>query len=328
MSELQSRVVELFEAHYGAFPEWVVRAPGRVNLIGEHPDYNDGFMLPMAIDRAIWIALRPRTDSTVRVHSLDFDEVGAFDLERFEKRGDHWTEYLKGTAWVLQEANYPLRGWDGVMAGNVPIRAGLSSSAALELATARAFLAIDGRVWDPEEVARHCQRAENEWVGVNCGIMDQMASARGVAGYALLIDCRALHAEPVPVPPDTAVVIMDTTVRRGLADSAYNERRRQCEAAARFFDETTHPLQTSRATGAGSAHLGPCAQALALMPRECRGRTIRRVCKILEDGSGLDLSPGGLTHMIQCCGSDGGRRGSAFGSSPLGQRRGHSRRWG
>ncbi|MFC2036974.1 galactokinase [Chloroflexota bacterium] len=232
---LQQRVVACFEQRFGAHPSLVVRSPGRVNLIGEHTDYNDGFVLPMAIDRAIWIALRAREDQQVCVYSLDFDQAATFSLGTLRRESSGWAEYLKGVAWALQEAGYNLCGWEGVIAGDVPLGAGLSSSAALELATARAFAAVSGLPWDAASMAKHGLRAENEWVGLNCGIMDQMISAGGRADHALLIDCRSLESEPVPLPPGTAIVVLDTATRRGLVDSAYNERRAQCEAAARFF---------------------------------------------------------------------------------------------
>jgi len=233
---LQDRVVQEFRRQFDARPTFVVRAPGRVNLIGEHTDYNDGFVLPMAIDRAVWIALRPRDDRRVVAHSLDFDRPVDFSLESVKRGGAGWGEYLKGMAWALQEAGYTLRGWEGVVAGDVPIGAGLSSSAALEVVTARAFAAVSHLPWDPAEMATLAQRAENEWVGMKCGIMDQMISAAGRAGHALLIDCRSLETQAVPLPPGTTVVVLDTATRRGLVDSAYNERRAQCEAAARYFD--------------------------------------------------------------------------------------------
>lgn len=232
---LQDRVCAHFEQCFGTSPAWVVRAPGRVNLIGGHTDYNDGFVLPMAIDRAVWIALQARDDRLVRVHSLDFDGTAAFSLDDLRRGPGSWVEYLKGVAWALQEAGHALRGWEGLLAGDVPIGAGLSSSAALEMAAARAFAAVSGLPWDPAAMARLGQKAENRWVGVNCGIMDQLISAAGRAGHALLIDCRSLELQPVPLPPGTAVVVLDTDTRRGLVDSAYNERRAQCEAAARFF---------------------------------------------------------------------------------------------
>ena len=232
---LSDAAVRVFTERHGAPPSTVVRAPGRVNLIGEHTDYNDGFVMPMAIDRAAWIALAPRQDRRVRVYSLDYQDELTFDLDALERGGAEWGEYVKGTAWALQDAGYALRGWDGVMTGDVPMGAGLSSSAALELATARAFAASSGLPWDPVQMALLSQRAENRWVGVNCGIMDQMISAVGRAGHAVLIDCRSLDTRLVPLPAEAMVVIMDTATRRGLVDSEYNERRQRCEAAAAFF---------------------------------------------------------------------------------------------
>ena len=232
---IERDVVRAFEAHFDQPPLLLVRAPGRVNLIGEHTDYNDGFVLPMAIDRAAWIALRPRADRCVVLHSLDFGATATFELDHLAPEDAGWVEYVKGVAHVLQQEGYALVGWDGVLGGDVPIGAGLSSSAAVELASARAFAAAGHLTWDPARMALAGQRAENEWVGVNCGIMDQMIAAAGRGNHALLIDCRSLATQAVPLPPDTVVVVLDTATRRGLVDSAYNERRAQCEAAARFF---------------------------------------------------------------------------------------------
>ena len=226
---------EHFAARFGQPPRWIVRSPGRVNLIGEHTDYNDGFVLPLAIDRAIWIALRPRDDRRVVVHSIDFDQSGEFSLDGLSAGEAEWIEYIKGTAWSLQEAGLKLAGWEGVLLGDVPLGAGLSSSAALEMAAARAFAAAGELQWDPVAMAKLGQRAENEWIGVNCGIMDQLVSAAGRANHALLIDCRTLHSQPVPIPGGVSVVVLDTATRRGLVDSAYNQRRAQCESAAEFF---------------------------------------------------------------------------------------------
>ena len=235
--DLRARVVDEFERRFGGSPPFVARAPGRVNLIGDHTDYNDGFVLPMAIDREIWLAVRPRDDRRVVVHSLDFGEDATFALDDGNPRrdGGEWIEYLRGVAWALDSAGRPTAGWEGIVAGDVPVGAGLSSSAALELATARVFAAISGVVWQPVAMARAAQRAENEWVGVQCGIMDQLISAAGAEAHALLIDCRTLETRLVPIPNDVSVVVLDTGTRRGLVASAYNERRAQCEQAARFF---------------------------------------------------------------------------------------------
>jgi galactokinase len=229
----KTAVIACFAARFSHPPRWVVRAPGRVNLIGEHTDYNDGFVLPMAIDRAAWIALRPRDDRRVEVFSADFDGQAAFLLETLQNENAGWSEYIKGVAWSLQAAGHRLAGWEGVLIGDVPLGAGLSSSAALEMAAARAFFLAANAPWEPIAAAKLAQKAENQWIGVNCGIMDQLISGVGRAGHAVLIDCRSLDVEPVPLPPDTAVVVLDTSTRRGLVDSQYNQRREQCTEAVR-----------------------------------------------------------------------------------------------
>ncbi len=227
-------LTQQFESHFNAKPEFIVRAPGRVNLIGEHTDYNDGFVLPMAIDRAVWIALRSRDDGQVRIFSLDLGTESGFLLASLTRESD-WIEYPKGIAYELQKAGHTLRGFDAVMTGDVPRGAGLSSSAAVELAVARAFSVTSNINWDAAKMAKLAQKAENEWVGVNCGIMDQMASAACKEGHALFLDCRSLETQHAPLPKGVAIVILDTSTRRGLVDSAYNERRNQCEEAARWF---------------------------------------------------------------------------------------------
>jgi galactokinase len=235
MTSIQQQVQDAFQPQFGRPPLFVVRAPGRVNLIGEHTDYNDGFVMPLATEGAVYLAVSRADRPTVRVYSVDFGELCEFSLNGNLEKGDGWIEYIKGVAVALAEAGYSLNGFDAVLGGDVPIGAGLSSSAALEMATARALANVSGFQWDAPAMAKLGQKAENEWVGVNCGIMDQMISAAGQADKALLIDCRSLDLTPVPLPPATAVVILDTATRRGLVDSAYNERRSQCEAAAEFF---------------------------------------------------------------------------------------------
>ena len=236
LTSVAERVKHEFPRQFSGSATLLARAPGRVNLIGEHTDYNDGFVMPVAIDRAVWIALRPRKDNRVVVHSLDLGETSSFQLGNWPpKRGRGWLEYIRGVAWVLSQEGHKLRGWEGVIAGDIPRGAGLSSSAAVEMAVARAFSSVSDIKWDPTAMALAGQRAENQWVGVNCGIMDQLISARGEAGRALLIDCRSLEVKAVPVPDQAAVVVLDTATRRGLVRSAYNERRSQCEEAARAF---------------------------------------------------------------------------------------------
>ncbi len=235
MRNIQEEVTAGFIEQFGLTPALIVRAPGRVNLIGEHTDYNDGFVLPMAINRAIWIALRPRVDEHVIVRSLEQPQPTDFTLADIQYTNEGWSEYVKGMAFMLQEAGFPLTGWEGVLSSDVPVGSGLSSSAALEMGVGCAFSAVSGFSFDGVEMARLGQKTENEWVGANTGIMDQMISANGRAGYALLIDCRDLSMHSIPLPQDTAVVIMDTMTRHSHTESGYNDRRASCERAAAFW---------------------------------------------------------------------------------------------
>ncbi len=231
-----SIVTRTFQTRFHRDPDFIVRAPGRVNLIGEHTDYNGGFVLPLAIDRAVWMAVAPRRDHTVSVHSIDYDQTASFSLDDLQRENAGWIEYIKGTAQALHDSGYALHGWDGVTTGDIPQGAGLSSSAAVEIAALSAFAAVSSLTLDPIKRALLGQKAENEWVGVQCGIMDQLISSCGKTNHALLIDCRSLETTPVPLPQGTAVAIMDTSTRRGLVESAYNERRAQCEEACRTFN--------------------------------------------------------------------------------------------
>jgi galactokinase len=252
------RLVSAFRAAYGADPVAAVRAPGRVNLIGEHTDYNDGFCLPMAIEREVRVVLRPRTDDLIQACSLEQAPGGTPAIERFSLAAGpipkattpagRWADYLRGCAQVVRDHGVPLRGCDLALSGDVPLGSGLSSSAALEVATIHALLAAAGRDLDAVTIARLAQRAENTYVGTNCGILDQLSSACAVQGRPMLMDCRSLALTPAPLPTGVAVVIADTGRRRGLVDSAYNERRAQCEAGARALgvshlrDVTLHGL--------------------------------------------------------------------------------------
>ncbi len=282
------RIIDAFRERFGAAPAFVVRAPGRVNLIGEHTDYNDGFVLPLAIDRATWIALRPRPDRQVMVHALDFSDTDTFDLGDLAPRRGSWANYIRGVAWALRQHGYPVAGWEGVIAGDVPIGAGLSSSASVEMATARAFAAAAGWPWDAPRMALIGQYAENKWVGVNCGIMDQMISAAGVDGHALLIDCRTLETTPFPLPAGVAVAVLDTATRRGLVDSAYNERRAQCEAAARFFGAKALRDVTIEQLEAARAQLDPVTYRRARHVITENGRVLQ-ACDAMRTGDAVSL---------------------------------------
>ena len=228
-----------FRENFGSDPESVVRAPGRVNLIGEHTDYNDGFVFPVAIDRDIMVACRPRDDELVRVYSLDFGAMVEFSLNDINYDSENkWSNYPRGVARFLQEGGYELRGLDAVITGNVPQEAGLSSSAAMEVAMAMAFERVSGLEIDPVEMALICQKAENQFVGVNCGIMDQFVSRMGKKDHALLLDCRKLEFELVPLHLEgISIVVCNTNVKRGLVDSEYNKRRSECERGVRRLEE-------------------------------------------------------------------------------------------
>jgi len=246
-SELVRRVVVRFREGFPGEAPRVAVAPGRVNLIGEHTDYNDGFVLPMAIARHAMVAFRPRADGVLRAHSIAYGETKEAAAGSLAAPGGHdWFAYVAGVVWAFASEGLPVCGLDVVLDGDVPIGAGLSSSAAIEMATARALCAAAGVPWDAVRMAKLGQTAENRYVGMNCGIMDQFASAACEAGSALLLDCRSLETRAVPVPPGVAVVVMDTGARRTLAGSAYNERRASCERVVAEIARANPAVQALR----------------------------------------------------------------------------------
>jgi galactokinase len=227
----RERSTMLFTTKHGREPSGLVRSPGRINLIGDHTDYTGGLVLPMAIDRAIWVAFRPRDDRVVRVRSEAFVDDVLIDLDELA-RGQGWGEYVKGVAWALEQSGNRLLGWDGVVTSDVAMAAGLSSSGALVVAIVAVFSQVADLGWDPASFSEIAQRAENEWVGVRSGIMDPLVATTAREGHAMLIDCRDLETSHVPIPPDAAFVVMDTGTRRNLIEAGYNRVRSQCEAAA------------------------------------------------------------------------------------------------
>ncbi|ATC63317.1 galactokinase [Nibricoccus aquaticus] len=235
MSAARTFALQEFPIHFSHRPLALVRSPGRVNLIGEHTDYNDGFVFPLAIERGTYIAVGPRSDRQVSLYSTHFNETATFALDDLETPVPEWAEYARGVAAILQLDGFSLHGFNGVVAADLPVGAGLSSSASFSLAIARALHVTSGFTWDATKMALLCQRVENEHIGVNCGIMDQLVIAAARENQALLIDCRSLATTPASLPAEAAIVIMDTKKSRTLAGSAYNVRRAQCEAVARFF---------------------------------------------------------------------------------------------
>ena len=229
-------VAREFEQRMGRTPTLVARGPGRVNLIGEHTDYNDGFVLPAAIDRAAYVAAAPRDDRRLRAWANHYGAEVTLELDRAAPGvAEDWAVYVLGMAAMIEGEGHRLSGADLVIDGDVPGGAGLSSSAALENAVGAALVALDGLHISPLRIAQLGQQTEHQYAGVKTGIMDQMISALGQAQHALLIDCRSYEFRPIPMPPDVRIVVCDSKVSRELAGSAYNERRAQCEEAVRLL---------------------------------------------------------------------------------------------
>jgi galactokinase len=225
----------------------VSRAPGRVNLIGEHTDYNDGFVMPAALEFATLTAASQRHDRRLRVYSMIMDETREFDLDSppLGPTG-YWSDYIVGVALMLERSGRTLVGADLIVWSDVPIGAGLSSSAALEVSCAHALLTESGLPFDPIEIAQLCQRAENDFVGMRCGVMDQYISCCGVAGNALLIDCRSLESRNVAIAPNLRLLIADSRVRHQHAGGEYNLRREACEEGVKLLSRYLGPIQALR----------------------------------------------------------------------------------
>ncbi|MBA3485405.1 MAG: galactokinase [Pirellulales bacterium] len=257
LDEQVAGVRRRFAEVFGAPPQWVAAAPGRVNLIGEHTDYNAGFVFPLAIERYVVIAggrpAAPDADDRVRVHSTLLGETAEFSLAHLEPKRRDWTSYLRGVLAGCMERGMTTGALDLFVESKVPLGSGLSSSAALEVATATLIEAVTGRTLDPVDKARLCQNAEHEYAGMPCGIMDQFSSALGAVGKLLLIDCRSETAELVPLDdPSVAVLVINSNVKHELTGSEYPERRGQCEQAAKLLgvaalrDVKTSQLKTAQ----------------------------------------------------------------------------------
>ena len=251
---IADRAAELFARCFGHAPRWVVAAPGRVNLIGEHTDYNDGFVLPMAIERHIVIAGDTNTSREVTLHSVTTGETARFSVRPKVEPGEPgWSNYVRGVIAGFPKSGKKLAAFDAVIESTLPLGGGLASSAALEVAAATLLEAMTGQVLDPIEKALLCQRAEHDFAGVPCGIMDQFTSILARENHALLLDCRSRTTTPVPMTdPAVTVLIINTNTRHKLAESEYGKRRSQCEAAARALkvpalrDATREALEAAR----------------------------------------------------------------------------------
>lgn len=246
-------IQDLFKREFGVEPQLIARAPGRVNLLGEHVDYNDGLVLPAAIDREVQLAAALTVEQRVSLYAIDLDERTIFSLDALDEKVDlegkplpGWALYPAAVAWTLQEAGFQVSGIQAVYSSDIPIGAGLSSSAAVEIGFGVLWRAFGKLDIDQLKLAELCQRAENVYVGVSCGLMDQFASACGIEGHALCFDTRSLEWETAPLPSGTALIIADSGVRRALASSAYNQRRAECEQAVELLQQSMPEIHSLR----------------------------------------------------------------------------------
>ncbi|MEP6643319.1 MAG: galactokinase [Acidobacteriaceae bacterium] len=246
MGNSTSDLREHFADVYGGAAR-LFRAPGRVNLIGEHTDYNDGFVMPAAIEFDVWVAIAAHPGRTISIRSSNFSDVVEIDLDAGEpKKKNHWSDYVIGIAVILEKAGYRLHGANLFIRGDVPIGSGLSSSAAIEIASALALLGASGLSADPVTLAKLGQRAENDFVGAHVGIMDQFISCCGRAGHALLLDCRSLEYRLLPLPVGVSLVICNTMVKHSHAGGEYNARRAECEQGVRLLSRFLPGIQSLR----------------------------------------------------------------------------------
>jgi galactokinase len=274
-----------FEQRFRQTPQ-IFRAPGRVNLIGEHTDYNDGFVMPAAIEFSTWVAASPRKDDTFVVASQEFHDQFEFSLAEPSLRQRRWTDYVQGVAVTLKAAGLEFPGANLLISSDVPMGAGLSSSAALEVATGFALLQLGGSKPDLVQLAKLCQRAENEFVGTRCGIMDQFVSCLAEQGHCLMIDCRSLQYSKLPVPERCALVICNTMVRHELASGEYNVRRRQCEEGLDILRRFVPQARSLRDVSLQQLeqHAGELPEILY---RRCR-HVITEIQRVIDAATALD----------------------------------------
>ncbi|GAA0879132.1 galactokinase [Algoriphagus jejuensis] len=243
---MTSQITESFLSHFSTSP-LIAFAPGRINLIGEHTDYQEGFVFPAAVEQGIWAAIQKNQTNVCRLFSMDFDEQYTFELEAFSPKKGHWATYVMGMVALLKQAGYPVVGFDMVIGGNIPVGSGLSSSAALSVAIGTGISALFGFQIPKKSIALYGQKSEHLFAGVKCGIMDPYASAFGEKGKALLLDCRGNTHEEIPAEfGEYALVLVNSKVKHSLADSAYNKRREACEESVRILSASFPGIITMR----------------------------------------------------------------------------------
>ena len=264
----------------------IYRAPGRVNLIGEHTDYNDGFVMPAAIDLYTQVTIEPRDDRRLLIHSNSFADDVEIDLDSNPIARAQWSDYVRGVALMIERAGYRLKGAKLEIRSDVPIGAGLSSSAALEVAAGYALLECSDQKVDRPELAKLCQQAENEFVGMRCGIMDQFIACLGRAGHALMLDCRSLEYRLLPMPADVQLVICNTMIRHELAASEYNKRRSECEAGVQHLSRFLPAVRALRDVTVDD--LERCGAYLPkVIYKRCR-HVITENCRVVEAAAALE----------------------------------------
>jgi len=282
-----------FREHFGGAAR-TYRAPGRVNLIGEHTDYNDGFVLPAAIDLFCWVAAATRDDRRLVVFAENFGEQAEIDLKAANAGPKGWASYPLGVAWALQKAGHQLRGCNLYIAGDVPLGSGLSSSAAIEVATAIALLDLSEIQIDRKTLALLCQRAENEYVDARCGVMDKFIACYGQAGHAMLLDCRSLETRAIPLPRRISLVVCNTMVKHELAASEYNARRAECEEGVRLLQVNQPSIKSLRDVTSAQLEL-QCDRLPKRIYKRCRhvvteNERVLRAAGSLESGDLRDVS--------------------------------------
>lgn len=241
----QHELAVAFADMFGAQPR-IFCAPGRVNLIGEHTDYNEGFVMPAAINYSTFVAIAPRKDRTITARSDHFPDIAELNLDHPAQSRQHWSDYPLGVAVKLEEAGHRLQGANLLIRGDVPIGSGLSSSAAIEVSTALALLDNAGLWIDRLELAKICQKAENEFVGIRSGLMDQFIACFGKKDTAVMLDCRSLESTPLPLPDEVKLVACNTMVKHQLASSEYNARREECEQGVRMLSKHLPNIKSLR----------------------------------------------------------------------------------
>ena len=298
--DTRQRTIDSFRQRFRAEPDFIARSPGRVNLLGEHVDYNDGFVLPAAIDRATYIAFRKSGTPVSTILALDLGEETSLGSPTIADKKTStsapipdWGLYPAGVMWSLKNEGHETPAIEAVFASNVPRGAGLSSSASVEMAFGVAWEKLGGWTIPPMQMALLGQRAENKYVGVNCGIMDQFASACGVRDQLLLLDCRSLEWKTLKLPADVSIVIANTTVRRSLTSSAYNDRRAACEEAVRILVGVLPGIKALR-----DVSLEGFNQYAHLLPVVVDKRARHIVEEIARTVSAVDLlEAGDVTHF-------------------------------